>query len=198
MGGMYHSAPMPISSSLVGNANGLGVAISADLVNQMFGGLTAATVFDKTLPISSIGPLAAILDADATTLDISLVLPPHAHPDLFRMGAKRIFTYGLPNDITNWCYLGMNRPPIVPGGGSHGNRHGRSGAGRPRSSQQLWVRLVHQPHSFGDRRESAWRMACAELCGTGHDQGRLSSTHRKLLSVSERFQYGSSHRGGGS
>ncbi len=46
-------------------------------MNQLFGGLHAAGAFDMTMPIASVGPLAAILDSNATTIDISvLALPP--------------------------------------------------------------------------------------------------------------------------
>ena len=75
-GGMYLATAATISSSLVESAHGLGIALSADLVNQLFGGLHAAGAFDMALPIASVGPLAAILDANATTIDISLALPP--------------------------------------------------------------------------------------------------------------------------
>ena len=65
-GGMYLATDSTISSALVtslfGPAHGLGIAIAADLLNQMFGGLHAAGAFEMSLPISSVGPLAAILD----------------------------------------------------------------------------------------------------------------------------------------
>ena len=75
-GGMYLATAATISSSLVDSAHGLGIALSADLVNQLFGGLHAAGAFDMTMPIASVGPLAAILDSNATTIDISVALPP--------------------------------------------------------------------------------------------------------------------------
>ena len=75
-GGMYLASDATISSALVAPAHGLGVAIAADLLNQMFGGLHAAGAFEMSLPISSVGPLAAILDDDAATIDVALALPP--------------------------------------------------------------------------------------------------------------------------
>jgi hypothetical protein len=75
-GGMALTMPAPLSASLMDPSNGLGVAIANDSANQMFGALWAAHAFDKTLPISAVGPLAAILDDDATTLEVTQSLPP--------------------------------------------------------------------------------------------------------------------------
>lgn len=75
-GGMFVSQPMPLTSQVVADAHGLGVAISADLVNQMFSSLWSADAFDTSLPISQVGVLAALLDGDAATLDIKMSLPP--------------------------------------------------------------------------------------------------------------------------
>ena len=75
-GGMYLATDATLSSSVVSQAHGLGIAMSADLLNQMFGALHGAGAFDTSLPISAIGPLAAILDSAATTIDISVALPP--------------------------------------------------------------------------------------------------------------------------
>lgn len=47
-----------------------------DLVDQLLGGLWVAGALDTRLPIAQVGILAALLDADAATLDIHLSLPP--------------------------------------------------------------------------------------------------------------------------
>ena len=80
-GAMALSQPILLTPDLVDQAPGLGIAIANDAVNQLFGGLWAAGAFDKTLPIASVGPLAAILDPAATTLDLQLSLPPTVTSD---------------------------------------------------------------------------------------------------------------------
>ncbi len=80
-GAMALSQPILLTPDLVDQAPGLGLAIANDAVNQLFGGLWAAGAFDKTLPISSVGALAAILDPAATTLDLQLSLPPTVTSD---------------------------------------------------------------------------------------------------------------------
>ncbi|MFT3697995.1 MAG: hypothetical protein QM831_32945 [Kofleriaceae bacterium] len=75
-GSMALAQAAQFNTDLVNQSVGLGLAVSADSVNQLFGGLWAAGAIDKSLPISSVGPLAAILDPQATTIDIKLMLPP--------------------------------------------------------------------------------------------------------------------------
>lgn len=75
-GGMFVSQPMPLTADVVDQTRGLGVAISADLINQLFAGLWAVDAFDTSLPISQVGVLAALLDDDAATLDVKMSLPP--------------------------------------------------------------------------------------------------------------------------
>jgi hypothetical protein len=68
--------PMPMNDDLISQSQGVGLALAADAVNQLFAGLWAAGALDKSLPISSVGALGAILDSNATTIDIHLALPP--------------------------------------------------------------------------------------------------------------------------
>ena len=75
-GGTYASNPMPIAASLIDKAQHLGVAIADDAVNQLFAGLWAAGAFDLTLSGDKIGVIAALLDDDVRTLDITMSLPP--------------------------------------------------------------------------------------------------------------------------
>jgi hypothetical protein len=75
-GGMFVSSQMPLTVSVVEQARGLGVAISSDVVNQLFSGLWAADAFDVQLPIDQVGVLAALLDGDARSLDVKISLPP--------------------------------------------------------------------------------------------------------------------------
>jgi hypothetical protein len=75
-GGTFASNPMPITSSLIAKAENLGVAVADDAVNQLFAGLWAAGAFDLTLSGDKIGVIAALLDDDVRTLDITMSLPP--------------------------------------------------------------------------------------------------------------------------
>lgn len=75
-GAMALAQAMPMNDDLIANSHGLGVALAADSVNQLFAGLWAAGALDKSLPISSVGALGAILDASATTIELHLALPP--------------------------------------------------------------------------------------------------------------------------
>jgi hypothetical protein len=80
-GGMYFSAPMPASPSLMAQSTDLGVAVECDLVNSLLAGLWAAGAFDKTVPASDLSIAAALLDPDATQLALSLSLPPTVTSD---------------------------------------------------------------------------------------------------------------------
>jgi hypothetical protein len=75
-GGMYVSTPSPMSASLMTLTAGLGVAIADDAANQLFSGLWAAGAMEQTLPIESVGVVASLLDDDAKTVGIELMLPP--------------------------------------------------------------------------------------------------------------------------
>lgn len=79
-GGTYLAQPAALSATMLEGSKGFGVALADDLVDQLLGGLWAAGAFDKQIPIASVGILAALLDADATTLDIKLSLPPTVTP----------------------------------------------------------------------------------------------------------------------
>ena len=75
-GGTYLAQPATLDPTMLEGQKGIGLALADDLIDQLLGGLWAAGAFDKSLPISSVGVLAALLDADATTLDLQLSLPP--------------------------------------------------------------------------------------------------------------------------
>ncbi len=75
-GGTYASNPMPIAAALVAKAEHLGVAVADDVVNQLFAGLWAAGAFDLTLSGDKIGIIAALLDDDVRTLEVTMSLPP--------------------------------------------------------------------------------------------------------------------------
>jgi hypothetical protein len=80
-GGMFLSAPSPVSASLMSQTHGLGLAIECDLINEMFAGLWAAGAFDKTVPISTLSIAAALLDPSATQIALTLSLPPTVSSD---------------------------------------------------------------------------------------------------------------------
>lgn len=80
-GGVFLEQPAPDPSMLASTTQNLGVGIANDVVNQLLGGLWAAGAFDKTVPISSVGPLSGLLDPDATQLSISVSLPPTVQSD---------------------------------------------------------------------------------------------------------------------
>jgi hypothetical protein len=75
-GGTYLAQPATLDPAMLEGQKGFGLALADDLVDQLLGGLWAAGALDKSLPISSVGVLAALLDADAATLDLHLSLPP--------------------------------------------------------------------------------------------------------------------------
>jgi hypothetical protein len=80
-GGMFAEQTPPAASTLMSQTRNLGLAIANDLVNQLLAGLWAAGAFDKTVPVSSLSVLAALLDPDATQLAIKLSLPPTVQSD---------------------------------------------------------------------------------------------------------------------
>jgi hypothetical protein len=75
-GGTYLAQPATLAPAMLEGAKGFGLALADDVVDQLLGGLWAAGAFDRSLPISSVGVLAALLDADAATLEVHLSLPP--------------------------------------------------------------------------------------------------------------------------
>ena len=75
-GGMFAPISTPLTADMMSQSQGLDLAISHDVVNQLLSGLWAAGGFDKSLPTSQIAVLAALLDPDATTLDVKFSLPP--------------------------------------------------------------------------------------------------------------------------
>ncbi|HEY5937167.1 MAG TPA: Ig-like domain-containing protein [Kofleriaceae bacterium] len=75
-GGMYVATPQNVTEETLTGVRGIGIAVADDAVNQLFAGLWASGALERTLAIEDTGPLAAILDDDATTLDVKLMLPP--------------------------------------------------------------------------------------------------------------------------
>jgi len=75
-GGMYVTAPMPASASLMAQTKGLGLAIECDLVNGLFAGLWAAGAFETIVPVSDLSIASALLDPNAAQLALSMSLPP--------------------------------------------------------------------------------------------------------------------------
>jgi hypothetical protein len=80
-GGTFLTTATTLSPSTMSASQGLGIALDDDIVNQLFAGLWAADAFDKSLEISSIPALGALLDDDARTVDLKLSLPPTASTD---------------------------------------------------------------------------------------------------------------------
>lgn len=75
-GGTFLTTPMSLSTSTMGTAQGLGVAVDDDIINQLFAGLWAADVMDQSMSIDAIPALGALLDDNARSMSISLSLPP--------------------------------------------------------------------------------------------------------------------------
>ena len=75
-GGLYVSNPVTMSAALMQSSSGLSVAIADDTVNQLFSGLWGAGAFEQSLSIEQVGVVASLLDADAATLGIEMMLPP--------------------------------------------------------------------------------------------------------------------------
>jgi hypothetical protein len=80
-GGMFLVQPAPSASMLSSSTRNLGVAIANDLLNQLLAGLWAGGAFDRTVSVSSLGALAALLDGDASQLEVSISLPPTVTTD---------------------------------------------------------------------------------------------------------------------
>lgn len=77
-GGTFLTTDMSLSPAMMASAQGLGIALDDDIVNQLFAGLWAADAFDFQIDIDSIPALGVLLDDDARTLDLKLSLPPTA------------------------------------------------------------------------------------------------------------------------
>lgn len=75
-GGMYVSSPSPMTAALM-PTTGIGAAIADDTLNQLFSGLWAAGAIDQSVAIDGqLAVLGALLDDDATRLQIKASLPP--------------------------------------------------------------------------------------------------------------------------
>jgi Glucodextranase, domain B len=74
-GAMALAQPTPVNDDMVSQSTGIGLALATDAINQMFGGLWAAGALDKSMPMSSLGALGAVLDSNATTVEIKMMLP---------------------------------------------------------------------------------------------------------------------------
>lgn len=80
-GGMFLTEATTSSAAMMDDSPNLGIAVANDLVNQLFAGLWAAGAFDKSVPLSQLGPVAALLDPAGTKLVLTLSLPPTAATD---------------------------------------------------------------------------------------------------------------------
>ncbi|MBA2539591.1 MAG: hypothetical protein H0V17_08150 [Deltaproteobacteria bacterium] len=75
-GGMFVSTPMPIDS-MQWQGNDLGLALADDVVNQLFSGLWATGAITPTISLDGpAGILGAVLDSNARSLKIDMMLPP--------------------------------------------------------------------------------------------------------------------------
>lgn len=74
--GVYVANPSALVPSIMPTSQGVTVALEDDAANQLFGALWAAGKFDASLPIASVGPVAALLDERTATVDAKLSLPP--------------------------------------------------------------------------------------------------------------------------
>jgi hypothetical protein len=80
-GGMYVSSPAPMTAALM-PTTGIGAAIADDTLNQLFSGLWAAGAIDQSVDIGGqLAVLGALLDDDATSLQIKASLPPTVSGD---------------------------------------------------------------------------------------------------------------------
>jgi hypothetical protein len=80
-GGTFLTTAATLSPTTMAASQGLGIALDDDIVNQLFAGLWATDAFDKSIAISEIPALGAVLDDDARTIDIKMSLPPTATTD---------------------------------------------------------------------------------------------------------------------
>ena len=80
-GGTFLTTPTTIAPASMNASQNLGIAIDDDIVNQLFAGLWAADAFDKSIEVSSIPALGAVLDIKAASLDVRMSLPPTASTD---------------------------------------------------------------------------------------------------------------------
>jgi hypothetical protein len=75
-GGMFVSTPMPLDA-MDWQSNDLGLALADDVVNQLFSGLWATGAITPTISLDGpAGILGAVLDPDARSIKIDMMLPP--------------------------------------------------------------------------------------------------------------------------
>lgn len=85
-GGMYVSAPSPMTAALM-PGTGIGAAVANDTLNQLFSGLWAAGAIDQSVSLEgNLGVLGALLDDDAKSLQIKASLPPTVFGDGAALG----------------------------------------------------------------------------------------------------------------
>lgn len=75
-GGAYLSTPSPASSTLMQGADGFGLAVADDAINQLFAGLWASGALDQQLPLEEGNPLGLLLDEKTTLVTATMSLPP--------------------------------------------------------------------------------------------------------------------------
>ncbi|MCX5742975.1 MAG: hypothetical protein NT062_10815 [Proteobacteria bacterium] len=80
-GGMFVATSADATPALMAGSTDLGVALANDAINQLFAGLWATGAMDQELDISTVGPLAALLDDDTKTLSVHFSLPPSVTTD---------------------------------------------------------------------------------------------------------------------
>lgn len=76
--GRYLSTPEPAAAALAGDTRGLALAISDDVVNQLFAGMWAAGALEHDLALEAGDPLGLLIGADTRRVTLHLSLPPTA------------------------------------------------------------------------------------------------------------------------
>ncbi len=80
-GGMYMTTDSALTAASMGAAQGLGVALDDDILNQLFAGLWAADALEASLSIDAIPALGVLLDDDARSIAVKMSLPPTVSTD---------------------------------------------------------------------------------------------------------------------
>jgi hypothetical protein len=80
-GGVYVNDAEPLDASIMGDNSGLGLALSDNAINQLFGGLWAAGALDLTVPADNGSPIGLLFGGNTRTVKISAKLPPTASMD---------------------------------------------------------------------------------------------------------------------
>lgn len=75
-GGAYLSTPAPVTSAILDDARGIGLAVADDTLNQLFGGLWASGALEHTLVLERGHPLTLLLDAQTHAVEVTMSLPP--------------------------------------------------------------------------------------------------------------------------